>query len=88
MKKEDVQCPFCSYTTNVTGTLQQHLSRKHPVQTTNTLIFGIAIGSNTETEIDNEDVVSGQECLDSSLDDVAEDEDSKNDEEIPESKTC
>ena len=85
MKKEDVQCPFCSYTTNVTGTLQQHLSRKHPVQTTNTLIFGIAIGSDTETEIDNEDVVSGQECLDSSLDDVAEDEDSENDEEIPES---
>ena len=30
-KKEEVQCPFCVYRTNVTGTLKQHIHRKHQV---------------------------------------------------------
>ena len=32
-KKEEVQCLFCSYKSNTSGTLQSHFSRKHRVQT-------------------------------------------------------
>ena len=36
-KKEEIQCIFCTYKSNTTSTLQSHISRKHKVQTVNTL---------------------------------------------------
>ena len=36
-KKEDTKCIFCSYKTNVTGTLKSHISRKHKIQTVSLL---------------------------------------------------
>ena len=41
VNKEEVQCPFCTYQTNVTGTLKQHMSRKHKIQTVESLNSGI-----------------------------------------------
>ena len=36
-KKEEIQCIFCNYKTDITSSLQSHLSRKHKIQTVNEL---------------------------------------------------
>ena len=88
-KKEEVQCLFCEYTTNTTGTLQSHLSRKHKIQTVDNLhkklvkdgdrlvIPPVILGDETG---DN-DLESVTECDDLSLE---EDSDEENDEESDE----
>ena len=36
-RKEEVQCVFCTFSTDTTGTLKSHMSRKHKVQTVDNL---------------------------------------------------
>ena len=40
-KREETRCIFCSYTTDATGSLSSHLSRKHKIQTVDMLNEGI-----------------------------------------------
>lgn len=35
--KESVACPFCKFTTNLVGTMKSHISRKHRIQTIDTI---------------------------------------------------
>ena len=68
-KKEEVECPFCTYQTNVTGTLKQHMSRKHPLQTIERLNTGILTVSLTPSEANvGEDPVHEDAIADESID--------------------
>ena len=74
-KKEEIQCIFCAFKTNVTSSLQSHLSRKHKSQTVNELNASIVDFRESENdedlnrlEVEIEGSVAGQgESLDDSF---------------------
>ena len=51
-KKEEIQCIFCAFKTNVTSSLQSHLSRKHKSQTVNELNASIVDFRESENDED------------------------------------
>ena len=55
-KKEEVQCLFCSYKSNTSGTLKSHFSRKHRVQTVNMICSKFLQNDRIEGFQDTEDV--------------------------------
>ena len=55
-KKEEVQCLFCSYTSNTSGSLKSHFSRKHRVQTVNMICSKFLQNDRIEGFQDTEDV--------------------------------
>ena len=85
-KKEEVQCPFCLYLTNNTGTLKQHMSRKHKIQTINELNQGIACDIdpilNEESTVEVPTDVENDLSEDVSSDDDDPEEDENVDDEI------
>jgi hypothetical protein len=49
-RKEEVQCVFCAFCTDTTGTLKSHMSRKHKVQTVDHLNPKLVIESPEDCE--------------------------------------
>ena len=71
-KKEEVQCLFCAYKSNTSGTLKSHFSRKHRVQTVETICSKFLQNTRNEGFDDTEDVeVEKEKELEISVD-VAE----------------
>ena len=64
-KREEIQCIFCSYRTDATGSLSSHFSRKHKIQTVDLLNKGIVHVSEFGA-VANDDIAgnSNQEIVD------------------------
>ena len=52
-RKEEVQCIFCSFSSNTSGTLRSHMSRKHQIQTV-ALLDPKVVVARTDEIIENE----------------------------------
>ena len=52
-KKEEVQCIFCAYKCNTSGTLKSHFSRKHKIQTVDQLNNNVIENIEKESVIDD-----------------------------------